>query len=129
MPSVTRAWHFMTGEPIDAALAARIRLVDHVAPSHAVLASAGRFARRLARRPHRVLRQAKSVLGGLSEPDLAEDHGHPGTAGGCEGGGVRAHACLRENLPRASAGPARLGHAYLAAMASSRSATWAKNTA
>jgi len=62
----------MTGEPVDAALAARIGLVDQVAPPRAVLASAERFARRLARHPRWALRLAKSMLDGLSEPDLAD---------------------------------------------------------
>jgi enoyl-CoA hydratase len=61
----------MTGEPIDAAEALRIGLVDRVLPLADLLPAAVEFAQRLARHAGYALRTAKTLLDSALEHDLA----------------------------------------------------------
>jgi enoyl-CoA hydratase len=60
----------MTGEPIDAAEAYRIGLVDRVLPAEELLPTAVEFAEKLAQRPGYALRTAKTLLNSALEHDL-----------------------------------------------------------
>lgn len=62
----------MTGEPVDAAEAERIGLVDRVVPGEELLAEAERFAARLTCHADYALRTAKKLLNITLDLDLAE---------------------------------------------------------
>lgn len=61
----------MTGDPVSAAEAERIGLVDKVCPAETLLAEAEQFAERLASRAPYAMRAAKQILSHTLEVDLA----------------------------------------------------------